>query len=295
MIAPSATAFLWKIPLCGLVYAVTTLLSAAAFSGLAPELPPALAEVGPALLLLRQLLAGMLLALGLAVIAPGLRGRSLVRWAVLSGFVYVVHSVTSAIEAHFFTTLEGMLSYMLPVAVAPSALAALAVVKLFDAPPSEGRLVRDLESYVSGRPAYAWAWRLPAAVVAFPIIYFAFGMMVRPFVLEVYLQRADLRIPRVDLLLAIQLGRSLLLLSVTLPILIMWWGSRLRLWLSLGSAFFLFMGVIGLLQGDLFSMKLRLVHGVEILADSFVYAGALVLLLGGKGTRDKGRGTREEG
>ena len=60
----------------------------------------------------------------------------------------------------------------------------------------------------------------------------------------------------------------------------MWWGSRRRLWLSLGSAFFLFMGVIGLLQGDLFSMKLRLVHGVEILADSFVYAGALVLLLG---------------
>ncbi len=280
MIAPSATAFLWKIPLCGLVYALVFVLCAGLLSPLAPPPPSWLADVNPLWLQARQLLAGMLLALGLALIAPGIRGRPLSRWAVLFGLVYVVHNVTSAIEAHFFTTLEGMLTYMLPVALPPSALCALAVAKLFDAPPSEGRYVGNLKSYVSSRPVYAWVWRLPAAVVAFPIIYFAFGMMVSPFVLEVYLQREDLRIPRVDLLLAIQLGRSLLLLSVTLPLLIMWSRSRTRLWLSLGSAFFLFMGVIGLLQGDLFSMKLRLVHGVEILADSFVYAGALVLLLG---------------
>ncbi len=279
----STASYFWKIPLCGLIYGVTTMLSAAMLTPFEPEPPPWIVDVNPYWLQGRQLLAGLLVAVGLALLATRIRGSLLSRWFALFAFVFVVHSVTSAIEAHFFTTLEGMLSYMLPVALLPSGLCALALALLLVSPPGDGPFIAHVRHYFSTRSIVDWGWRFPTAVLAFPIIYFVFGMIISPFVLDYYEAQEYLRIPGIGLLLLIQHLRSALLLLVILPILIMWSGSRLRLWLSMGTALFLLGGLTGLIQGgDLFPMQIRVIHGIEILADALVHAAALVLLLGRK-------------
>jgi len=52
-----------------------------------------------------------------------------------------------------------------------------------------------------------------------------------------------------------------------------------RLALALGATLFVLVGLLGLIPAYWMPLGLRLIHGVEILADSFVYALALVLLL----------------
>ena len=283
MSAQSTASYFWKIPLCGLIYAVTTMLSAAMLTRFEPAPPQWIVDVNPYWLQGRQLLAGLFLALGLALLAHGIRGHLLARWFALFAFVFVIHSVASAIEAHFFTTLEGMLSYMLPVALLPSGLCALALALLLAPPPGDDPFIAQTRHYFSTRSLVDWGWRFPTAILAFPIIYFVFGMIIYPFVRDYYQAQEDLRIPGIGLLLLIQHLRSALFVLVILPIFIMWSGSRLRLWLSMGTTLFLLGGLTGLIQGgDLFPMQIRMIHGIEILADSLVHAAALVLLLGRK-------------
>ena len=69
------------------------------------------------------------------------------------------------------------------------------------------------------------------------------------------------------------------------PVLIAWSGSRLRLAILLGFALFVLVGLFHLIQAYWLPSSLRLVHGVEILSDSLLYAAVLVLLM----TRDRGR------
>jgi hypothetical protein len=75
-----------------------------------------------------------------------------------------------------------------------------------------------------------------------------------------------------------QFLRSLLFLLACLPVLIAWQKSRRSLLLSLGWALFVLVGLLNLLQAIWLPATLRLVHTLEILADSFVYAWVLVML-----------------
>ena len=112
------------------------------------------------------------------------------------------------------------------------------------------------------------------------MIYIFFGLLVSPFVLEHYEQQENLRIPGPLLVVGIQFVRSALFLIATGPVFVAWSGSRRRLWGALGLALFLIVGLAGLIQGPVFTMQLRIAHGLEILPDSLGYAAALVLLLG---------------
>ncbi|MGA8205579.1 MAG: hypothetical protein WB812_13740, partial [Woeseiaceae bacterium] len=75
---------------------------------------------------------------------------------------------------------------------------------------------------------------------------------------------------------------SVLLLLVSLPIIIGWEGSRARLILGLGLGLAAAVGVGGLVQAMFFPAVLRWVHGIEIFADSLVYAWVLALLFADK-------------
>ena len=140
------------------------------------------------------------------------------------------------------------------------------------------------------RPAGAWIWRLAAAVIAFPVIYLLFGSMVAPIVVPYYQQQAGtgLALPGMGQIIPIAFLRSLLFLVVCLPALIAWQGSRLGLWLTLGAALFLTVGGAPLFQAYSFPLVLRVVHSVEILADSLAHAGVLVALLRFRPSSDHG-------
>jgi hypothetical protein len=118
------------------------------------------------------------------------------------------------------------------------------------------------------------------AAVAFMPIYLFFGQMVVPFTYDYYLQQmAGLTAPAWGQILPVLLLRSLLFLAASLPVLVTWGRSRLSLVLSLGFALFLLVGGLGLVGGYWLPLEVRLFHGVEILADSLVYAWVLVLLV----------------
>ena len=116
--------------------------------------------------------------------------------------------------------------------------------------------------------------------MAFPVIYIAFGLAVRPLIQSYYLNgQYELVNPTWGQLIPLQLERSLLFLLASLPSLIWWKGSRLSLWLALGFSIYTLMIFTGVLTAYWLPGSMRLFHGLEMLADALVYAGALILLL----------------
>ena len=123
-------------------------------------------------------------------------------------------------------------------------------------------------------------WRLAAAVCAFPIIYWTFGMMVAPFVMEYYKQgQFGLAVPNPAVILATQFARSVLFLMAAIPVLVMWSGSRRQLIGALGLAFYVLVGLFGMIQSYWLAPTLQVLHNTEMLIDSMVYAWALAVLL----------------
>jgi hypothetical protein len=111
-------------------------------------------------------------------------------------------------------------------------------------------------------------------------VYFGFGSLIAPLVLDYYRQGiAELAIPGMDRLIPVLLLRSLLFLLVCLLVLVSWQASYWRLCVTLGLVLFMLVGGVNLLQAYWFPPILRVVHSLEILADELVYAGALVTLL----------------
>jgi hypothetical protein len=146
-----------------------------------------------------------------------------------------------------------------------------------DSGPSLGTGLRTFAAQFS--PAQ-WAWRLLAALLAFPLVYVVFGWLARPFIIQFYEQQmAGLTAPGWGQIVPTLLLRSLFFLLACLPVLVMWHGSRSRLFITLGSALFVLVGGLYMLQSYWYPLTMRAVHSVEILADSAVYAGALVALL----------------
>jgi hypothetical protein len=134
-----------------------------------------------------------------------------------------------------------------------------------------------------GRPLSAWWWRFGIAWLAFPFIYYFFGAFAYPLVADAY-QSGEfaLEVPSQLLILGAVSTRSLLFLLVTIPILMRWSKSRKGLVFSLGMALAAMVGVTAMIESAWLPTTVRLVHGVEIIIDSFVHAWVLVALLAAK-------------
>jgi hypothetical protein len=134
--------------------------------------------------------------------------------------------------------------------------------------------------FFHGRSLGQWTWRLAAAILAFPIIYWTFGLMVAPFVMEYYKQgQFALAVPNPAVILATQFARSVLFLLGAMPVLILWSGSRRHLVLALGLAFYVLVGLFGMIQSYWLAPTLQVLHNSEMFIDSMVYALALAVLL----------------
>jgi hypothetical protein len=156
-----------------------------------------------------------------------------------------------------------------------------AVTALLFRPAVQGASFRASASrFFSGHSTGQWAWRLGAAVCAFPLIYLAFGMMVSPIVVSYYRQaRFGLTLPGGGVIVLVQFLRSSLFLLASLPLLMAWSGSRCRLSVTLGLTFYVLVGLFSMIQSYWLAPALQIAHNLEIFADSMVYALALTLLL----------------
>jgi hypothetical protein len=230
--------------------------------------------------MLFQLLASPFLALAMAFLSRGIRGHFVCRWLILSSLAWVAYGVNTTLEAAIFTTYGGASPFTVVMILLGSLACSALVAALF--PPGENRqrFVARLRAFFGAWSASQWAWRLPVAALAFMPIYLFFGRLVVPLTYDYYREQMfGLTAPGWGQILPVLFLRSVLFLAASLPVLVIWGRSRLSLVLSLGFAMFVLVGGMGLAEGYWMPLGLRLFHGLEILADSLVYAWVLVLLL----------------
>lgn len=224
------------------------------------------------------LLSSLFLGFGLLPLARRLAGGYLARFFALALFLFLAFAVNTVIEATIFTknisragALHLACSFLLPTILSTFYLARFAEPALGPA---------AISDFFSRRSFASWLWRLPLAVLAFPFIYFLFGMIIAPIVTPYYNSGiAGLVIPAPQIILATQVFRGLLFLLAVLPVLILSRRSRPSLFFWLGLALWFVVGLFGLASNAVFPPVLRVVHSLEIGADSFTHAAVLVFLL----------------
>lgn len=269
-------AYFWKVPLCAFAFYLGTILGGmvATFLGLhTPEMP---AGADPMVLGQYLLLVSFILALALAFLARHLTGGFIARWLALAFLVWVTHAINNIIEGAIFTSLEAASLFTVVLYGVASLLMGAALAWLFPPQAGAGKFTARAQIFFTRFDAPGWGWRILAVVLAFPLIYLAFGRLVAPLVIDYYAQGLfGLELPNWGQILLIQLLRSLLFLLACLPVLILWQSSYRRLVLTLGLVLFLLVGGLNMLQAYWMPIPLRLIHSLEILADELVYATIL--------------------
>ncbi len=271
---------LGKLILCGFIFAVGVMAGGMVVTSLRLPAPSMPAGVDPAAAGAVLMLEGPLFALALAVIARGLSGGFFTRAFVLSLFAWIPYTVNTQLEAAIFSTFADGFWFSIVDFLVPSVLCSTAVAFLFSPDENGAGLIESFKLFFSRRTAAAWLWRLGVAAVAFMPIYYFFGLLVVPFTVEYYQQNMyGLTMPGLDQILVVLFARSVLFLIACLPVIVMWRESRSSLFFRLGLALFILVGLLYMLAAYWMPVSVRLPHSLEILADEFVYAGALVLLL----------------
>lgn len=277
--------YLWKLSICAVLMLFGTGLGGVLASALglpATELP---AGADAAVLGGLFLASNLLVALGLAVLAQGLGGVFPSRWLALSLLCWLTFGVNTALESAIFTEMGGgtgtnPVLYTIVTYAVPSLLAGATVALLFPGPDRSGTLSHSLAAFFAGRRDWGWAWRLAAAILSFVLIYLLFGLLVAPIVVGAYRSEiGGLTLPSIWQTIPMAFLRSALFLAACLPVLALWRDSRVKLVGALGLALFIMVGLAWQVVGYWLPLTLRVAHSVEILADSALYAAALVVLL----------------
>jgi hypothetical protein len=273
-------AYLWKLPLCALAFFVGITLGGmtAVLLGLPnPSLPEGTDQ---ATLSLYFLLASLILALALSFVARGLSGGFFTRWLILASLIWVVYAANAYIEAAIYTTFAAASLFTVVTFLVASVLCSAALALCFPPEQTGSPFLARTRAFFAQRPAWDWAWRLLVMLAAFPAIYLFFGFLVAPFVADYYRQQLfGLSLPGWGQIITAQLLRSPLFLLTCLPILIAWQRSSRGLVVALGGALFVLVGLLAFIPAYWMPLSFRMVHSLEILADSFVYAWLLVFLL----------------
>jgi hypothetical protein len=270
--------YIWRVPLCAFAYMAGAMASAGLVSKIGMKLPPVPEQANEQTMGLCLLISSCVLAIGVGQLARRIRARYWVRCLILATLTYVCIGLNTPIEAAIFTNIGGMRT-MVIFSLLPCLLFGGVTALLFKPSGKAEPFGRQVSHFFSGGSMQKWAWRLAVAVCAFPVIYWTFGMMVAPWIIEYYKQgQFGLTLPGTGIIILTQLLRSSLFFLAALPILIVWPGSRRQLTVQLGFAFFVLVGLFGMIQTYWLGPVLLVLHTVEILVDSVVYAGVLALL-----------------
>lgn len=279
---PSVLGPVFKGILAGLLYILGTILTSMLFSALHIQLinpaPPGTDLHKTAFMFF---LATPLLGLALVPLALHTAGSRLFRGFALAFLIFICMGLTSVMEMKIFLTVYshgGSLAAILAV-IPPALLCGLALGFLLPQAPSEISASQKLRAFAAAHSPLSWASRGLLAILAFGLIYYFFGMLVAPFVVPFYRAGVlNLTLPTPAVVIPVLLTRSALFLLACLPFLIFWTRSRASLILSLGLAHWFLTGGYGMLMVVFWPPVMRIAHGLEIAADSFVYATALVFL-----------------
>ena len=269
----------WKTVVGGLVFASGLVASRLAFqmAGVSSLRMPTQA---PEAIAGWYLLAGSIaLAAGMLLSFRDIRASLPVRWLVLATFLFIGFGVSTTIEASIYSSTSGV-ARMIAVLFLPCLLLTGMGAVLLKSRPPQSTPARTIADALRGLTWAQWSLRIVAAIVAFPLIYFVFGVIVSPVVFSYYERGiAGLVLPETGVIVCTQFLRGGLHLLAVLPLMFFWSASRRQLVLSLGLAFFVFVAAYDFVLAYQVPAKLVVIHGIEVLTSSFVYSWILVTVL----------------
>jgi hypothetical protein len=121
--------------------------------------------------------AGVVLSIALAELSRWLGGNRWARFAAIAWFVYAWMGINNPIEGSIYTSMGGG-PFTVVTMLFPCLFVAGAVELLFGGREPEATFSDDLRQFFANRKTAQWILRLAAAVLAFPLVYFVFGMPV---------------------------------------------------------------------------------------------------------------------
>lgn len=274
--------YLIKLIIGGVAFCVGVMIGGmvATLTGLPAAPMPENVSVSSATMYL--FLTSPLLAFALALLARGIAGNFWTCTIILAFLTWITYTVNTQLEAAIFTTMGGGFWFSLVTFAVPSLLCSAVVAWLFP-PDASKNFIDALKEFFGRHTTVGWVWRLAIAAVAFMPIYWFFGLLVVPFTSDYYRQSMyGLQMPTLDKILMVLFVRSVLFLLACLPIIAAWQKSPQSLFLRLGFALFVLVGLLYMIAADWMPVSVRLPHTLEILADEFVYVGVLIVLLKGR-------------
>jgi hypothetical protein len=271
--------YIGKICLCAFSTVFGTMLGGVLSRALHLEQPKLPVPLNPQLLGILCLVGGFMLSFFLTMWLPQLPVNRRTRFIVIAWFVFAWMGINNTIEALIFTTIGGgptIITTMLLQSIFVSGAVALLFGPRQRGESFSGAVRRLFDS----RTAAQWTVCLLLMVLAFPVVYFFFGMPVGLMFAKVYQQQSfNLQLPTLNVLIGVQFIRSLIALLAVLPVLAIWAGSRQRFAWMFGLNLFVVAGLYGLIQAYWMPWALRSVHLVELFLDSMVYAWLVAVLL----------------
>ncbi|MFP4471257.1 MAG: hypothetical protein ACLFPE_11260 [Bacteroidales bacterium] len=201
------------------------------------------------------------------------------RFAYLFFFIFTGFAVGVTIESSIYSSVAGY-PLMIVVLFAPVFLYTITAVLLTHRDRVQRHRPFGIKNYFRNKTRAYWLWRMLLAILAFPVVYFLFGLIVSPIVTPYYQTLVDgFRLPEPGIIIAVQFFRSTIFLLVTLPVLIYWAGSKGQLIAALGFAHFVMVFGYDIVLAIQMPAEIAGIHGMKILLDSFVYAWVFVGLL----------------
>jgi len=229
-------------------------------------------------------ISGVIIALVMGSISLKFTLPQHTRYFIVFLALYVVGFANNVVEYYFFSTVTIIVIlhesvYMLSIHL----LIATIIFLLFQPTHVTGNLTTYLKEYFSHRSFDSWIWRFTAASLLYFVIYLIFGAIVSPIVLPYYQDPSlglELTVPSFNVIIPLELVRGLIYTLVLLPIIIVPKMQKLEIIFWLGTILTLIGAVAPILSNQQWPMVLRVVHGLEITADSFTFSYVLSKLFG---------------
>jgi len=228
-------------------------------------------------------LGGLFLGFVVGFVSSRLPFRNSIRIALLWPALFVIQYASNLVEYYFYSTVS--VSVILPglaEGLFVTLIEAILIGLLFVPATRESSIGVEMKEFFEQRRSSSWVWRIAIASLLWIPIYFAFGMMVFPFVTPYYTDPSlglSLTLPSFDVVIPLQFVRGLIYVLVLLPLVAALEIGRRYLFAILTSLLYVPGTFVPLLTNLLWPVPLRITHGIELLGDFVVFAAVIVRLL----------------
>ncbi len=263
---------LWRIVLLAFLFGAGLVLSRIIFHmiGISPARMPNQAEEEIAVYYLFS--GGLFLSLFLYPFFLNLKGNIVKRGIIIFLFLYLYFGISDSLESAIYSSYKGYYQMML-ILIIPILL--YSFMNSFLTKPFVNRNSGEINLLGKFGKYKTKDLLLPGiyVLITFPIIYFILGSIVAPFV-SVYYESGNigLEFPGIGTIILIQLVRSLLFLISGIILLDNWNGRRKSYIVLFALSHFALIYSYDIVLAYKLPIELLVIHGIEILMDSFLYS-----------------------